>query len=154
MAFKKQEDKKAYHRKYYLENKDKWKLTDEQRETKKKYMKEYNKKYRAKNRDKILLKQREYYENNKPSKEGRRARALQSRYGITLNEYCQLLTVQNGRCLLCGINQDDLNYPLYVDHNHKTNKVRGLLCSKCNFKVGWIESNQDELDTVLNYIGD
>ena len=154
MAFKTDEKRKEYHRKYYLDNKDKWKLTPEQREEKKKYMKEYNKKYRIENRKTLLIKQKEYYHNNKPSKEERRARVLQSRYGITIDEYCQLLTVQDGCCLLCGINQDELDYPLYVDHNHETNKVRGLLCSKCNFKVGWIESNKDDLDEILNYIGD
>lgn len=62
---------------------------------------------------------------------------LFSRYGITLKDYNRILKNQNGKCALC------LEKPrgrrtkyLAVDHDHKTNRVRGLLCLPCNTKLG------------------
>lgn len=154
MAFKDEEKKKAYHKKYYQENKHKWKLTPEQKEEKRKYMLKYNKKHYEDNRIKRLQKQREWYQNNKPTKEERRAKALLQRYGLTIEDYSKLLDSQFGKCMLCGIHNNELDYPLFVDHRHSDGKIRGLLCSKCNFKVGWVESNLDCLDEILKYLGD
>ena len=154
MAYKNEEDKRAYHKKYYKKNKHRWKLTSSQKETKRKYMLEYNKTHYKDNRDVRLKKQREYYALHPQTKGQRRASSLKSRYGLSVDDYNRLLESQSGCCLLCGVHQDELSYPMFVDHNHESGVVRGLLCSKCNFKVGWIETNLNDLDKIIKYIGD
>lgn len=65
-------------------------------------------------------------------------KSLERRYGITLKQYDEMLEQQNGVCTICGgINSDGRR--LCVDHSHKTNKVRGLLCNNCNRKLGIVE---------------
>lgn len=50
-------------------------------------------------------------------------------------EYMKIFDVQGGRCAICGIPNEELSRELAVDHCHKTQKVRGLLCSPCNGQV-------------------
>jgi hypothetical protein len=57
---------------------------------------------------------------------------LQQRYGITLEDYRALLERQQGKCAICGVTEERLK----VDHNHRTGKVRGLLCHLCNAMIG------------------
>lgn len=59
----------------------------------------------------------------------------QRRYGITLEQYDRMAGAQRGRCYLCR--QEPTNDKrLFVDHNHETGEVRGLLCFQCNFLEG------------------
>jgi hypothetical protein len=69
---------------------------------------------------------REWYERNGRNLE------LQRRYGITEKEFDALLEAQDYRCAICLVHQNSLPKRLNVDHNHETNKVRGLLCYDCN----------------------
>lgn len=50
--------------------------------------------------------------------------------GITPNEYFEKVSRQEGRCAICGglPGENALN----VDHDHRTGRVRGLLCTQCN----------------------
>jgi Autographiviridae endonuclease VII len=50
--------------------------------------------------------------------------------GVTDDEYALLLEVQGGGCAICGAKPKTRR--LHVDHDHKTGKVRGLLCHRCN----------------------
>ena len=62
---------------------------------------------------------------------------LKAEYGLTLAQYEALRVGQRGKCAICGALGR-----LCVDHCHKTGKVRGLLCSQCNYSlVGAIEKN-------------
>lgn len=62
---------------------------------------------------------------------------LGDRYGITLIDYDNMLLEQNGGCKICG--RHPKKYRLSIDHDHKTNKVRGLLCVSCNRALGRLE---------------
>ncbi len=53
-------------------------------------------------------------------------------YGITLEDYNKMFIEQNGLCKGCYTHASQLNRGLFVDHDHATGKVRGLLCSNCN----------------------
>lgn len=52
-------------------------------------------------------------------------------YNITSNTYHELHRIQRGVCAICGDKSS-----LVVDHDHATNQVRGLLCSRCNNGLG------------------
>jgi len=56
-------------------------------------------------------------------------------YGITLEEYNRMYSLQNGSCGICF----NKTKKLYVDHCHSTGKVRKLLCNRCNVAVGFME---------------
>ena len=71
-------------------------------------------------------------------------------YGLSTDEYNALFASQKGCCAVCGAHQGVLNHTLYIDHDHNTGKVRGLLCSRCNQAVGYAES--PDLDKILAYI--
>jgi recombination endonuclease VII len=50
--------------------------------------------------------------------------------GVSDDEYARLLEAQGGGCAICGAKPKTRR--LHVDHDHKTGKVRGLLCHRCN----------------------
>ena len=68
----------------------------------------------------------------------RRERMLLKEYGITPDDYAKLFEQQKGCCAICGSQESGHNVTqhLLVDHDHITNKVRGLLCSSCNLLLG------------------
>jgi hypothetical protein len=93
------------------------------------------------------------YHKNMPY-EQKRSHALKSRFGITLAEYDALATTQGHKCALCEKPQAELNRPLSVDHCHVTNRIRGLLCRKCNCGVGLWDKNLVLLDEAIRYLSD
>lgn len=58
----------------------------------------------------------------------RRNATLLRKYGLTAQQYDKLLTLQGGVCALCGKPPKAGGRKLAVDHDHKTKRVRGLLC--------------------------
>lgn len=66
-------------------------------------------------------------------------------YGITLERYNVLYELQKGKCKIC----DTYFKLLFVDHNHLTDNVRGLLCRSCNFLLG---SSQEKINILSNAI--
>ena len=76
-------------------------------------------------------------------------------YGITNKDYLDLFWKQNGKCKICENVETDKYKgklkPLAVDHCHKTKKVRGLLCSKCNLAIGMFKHNPDILRKAAIY---
>ena len=84
-----------------------------------------------------------------------RSRKLKYKYGITHNDYLSLLEEQDGKCLGCGgLAEDQHHGVLDVDHNHKTNEVRGLLCGSCNRLMGFAGDNARVLRNLANYLED
>jgi Recombination endonuclease VII len=90
--------------------------------------------------------------------EGFRNRTLLDRYGITAQEYDQMLGSQGNLCAICE--QPETRFDprwkkirgLSVDHDHETGKVRGLLCSNCNTALGLIQDNPALLRKALAYL--
>ena len=77
-----------------------------------------------------------------------RIRTLRRHYGLTLEEYDQMLLDQNGVCAICF----EPGYPLNVDHDHSTGTVRGLLCIPCNQGVGHFRDNTKFLLNAVSYL--
>ena len=59
---------------------------------------------------------------------------LKYRFGINLEQYNKTLKLQNGVCAICKC-VDSTGRRLAVDHDHKTGKIRGLLCNRCNVQL-------------------
>lgn len=123
------EEKKDYMAKWYLKNK-------EARQA-------YELEYRIKNKEKIKAKQK-LSEN--------RQFAHVKKYGLSKEDYTKLLEAQNGRCKICGIEASLLKAKLHIDHNHETNRVRGLLCRACNHGVGNFREDVALLSKAITYI--
>lgn len=96
-------------------------------------------------------KHREYIRRYKETPEGRRkiqCRMLRNRFGITLEEYEEMLERQDGKCAICGKAESALSNAgipgkmLAVDHDHETGRVRGLLCQRCNIGIGQFQTAQ------------
>ena len=81
-----------------------------------------------------------------------RNRLYKKRYGITIEEYDLIYSKQNGCCAICGVHQSDLNKRLSIDHNHKTGRVRGLLCDRCNRLIGFSNEEIIILRNAIKYL--
>lgn len=67
---------------------------------------------------------------------------IQWRYGLAPEEYGIMLENQQGCCAICGKAVPPTKRGrdgLYVDHNHTTGKVRGLLCARCNTLMSFLD---------------
>ena len=71
---------------------------------------------------------------------------------MTQKQYDGLYNKQKGCCPICKRHQSELNHKLYVDHNHKTGQIRGLLCNRCNQKVAVFEG--DYVGEIKKYLYD
>ena len=100
---------------------------------------------------------KEYYrEHRKAYKTDYKDSDLQRRFGISLYDYSQMLLKQNGACAICkGTYSGHRNgepKALAVDHDHKTGKVRGLLCEACNTGIGKLKEDVEILESAIRYL--
>ena len=70
-------------------------------------------------------------------------------YGLTFEEYSRLLDEQQGMCAVCG---RDFDGAPVVDHDHKTRRVRGLLCHGCNTGLGLFRDDPKALAKAITYL--
>lgn len=78
-------------------------------------------------------------------------RHIQNIYGISLNEYHQLLESQKGVCAICK-SVCSSGRRLAIDHCHKTNRIRGLLCGHCNQSLGKFKEDITILKQAILYL--
>jgi len=69
--------------------------------------------------------------------------------GLTVDRYAQMMWEQEGSCAICATIPEK---KLVIDHNHKTDKVRGLLCSNCNSGLGMFKDSPRRLRTAIAYL--
>jgi len=146
-------DPKEYGRQYQLLNKEKitakkkeWRLKNIDR------LREAERQYRSDNKDKRY----EYHKQWKRDNPERLAiietrRRLKKNYNMTIEDYESLLLSQSGRCAICFTLPGDQK--LVVDHCHKTNTVRGLLCSSCNRGIGLLQDSLLVVRSAVEYLG-
>jgi hypothetical protein len=89
---------------------------------------------------------------NKPDKyrQYQREYRLQYYYNISTSQYEELFQLQNGGCAIC---QRASNKMLYVDHDHTTGVVRGLLCENCNKGLGLFRDDPATIRSAIIYLG-
>jgi hypothetical protein len=88
-------------------------------------------------------------EKDKPGhKMMRKGEALRRLYGITLEEFNKMAAEQDGRCAVCGM----VPWRLVVDHCHRSEEVRQLLCDTCNMAIGLFQDNPHLMQTAASYV--
>lgn len=114
---------------------------------------EYERRYRERNKDRVRRMGREWAKTER-GKRTTRNNFLKQRYGITIEDYEELLKHQGHVCKLCGRSAGQEGRALAVDHCHETGRVRGLLCTGCNTTLGRIEKCPHLFRRMLNYLGE
>lgn len=79
----------------------------------------------------------------------RRHDQLKSKFGISLVEYEERLAQQGSVCAICGASG---SRSMPVDHNHKTGKIRGILCHWCNKGLGQFFDDPKKLRKAIKYL--
>ena len=76
------------------------------------------------------------------------------RYGMTRVDMISLLALQHGKCAICSKELQLFSGTSggFIDHCHKTNKVRGILCNRCNTNIGWLENLDKTVEFIYEYI--
>tara|TARA_R110002020_G_C15987985_1_gene749071 strand:- start:36 stop:707 length:672 start_codon:yes stop_codon:yes gene_type:complete len=79
------------------------------------------------------------------------------KFGITSNDYNRMLKEQNEVCYICKNKNTfkknkEKESKLVIDHNHKTGKVRGLLCDPCNSSLGLLKEDINILRNCISYL--
>jgi hypothetical protein len=98
------------------------------------------------------------YNNSEKGKQMSKNSSLLRKFKITLDEYNEMLVNQNYICAICGKPETDIDprsnkpFALALDHCHQTNKIRGLLCSKCNKSLGGFNDNIELLQSAIDYL--
>jgi hypothetical protein len=78
---------------------------------------------------------------------------FKNQYGITIEQYEEMLFSQGGGCGICATKTPSNRTKYFaVDHCHATGKVRGLLCTKCNRGLGLFNDRTDLLKSASNYL--
>ena len=79
-----------------------------------------------------------------------------NKFGITPERYEELELSQGRSCAICKKDVNKVgskNNLLSVDHDHRTGKVRGLLCNKCNSMIGLVKEDPKILVSAIDYLG-
>lgn len=122
-------------------------------------------KWRLDNPEKVLAYGRRWKKKNKPAvqkygkqryanrQEQQTAYARQKKYGVTPEQYQQMLEVQAHACALCGrLDRDCIRGGLCIDHCHQSTKVRSLLCHMCNGGLGFFQESPILLRKAADYL--
>lgn len=72
------------------------------------------------------------------------------RYGADAETVNQKLRDQRGLCAICGVN---IEAKFYLDHNHSSGQIRGLLCNYCNIGLGAFKDSVANLMSAFQYLG-
>ena len=122
----------------------------------KKRIDEYHQKYKQKNKERIKEVNHQYKQKHREEANEYARQHRYDRYGMTQKEYNKIFEQQNGVCAICNQAETFGQYgkliPLAVDHNHETDKIRGLLCRNCNLGIGYFNDSPELLKEVINYL--
>lgn len=145
--------RQEYLRKYAEENSAKANArTKKWREENKEKDAENKRRYSKENPEKIAAAGHRYYEANKKEigERGRRS-VLQKKYGLTPEEYEEMVVKQDGVCAICGLANHN-GRRLVIDHDHDSEAVRALLCDFCNLGIGNLRESVENLKAAIAYL--
>ncbi len=151
-CLKNKESRKKTQRKYYQSHKEKeaektrkWRSANKEKIAER--VQKYNRQYHVAHRTEILEHQKKWrLENGKDYF----VRHRYLKYNLTLEEADELLVKQDHKCPICKTPL--LETKRVIDHDHKTNKVRGILCNSCNLGLGLFKEDPKILESAINYL--
>jgi Recombination endonuclease VII len=76
--------------------------------------------------------------------------AINKKYKVTKEQWFTMYKEQQGKCGMCAANKPPIPRQLVVDHCHTSNRVRKLLCQRCNHAMGVVD-NTELLEQALRY---
>jgi Recombination endonuclease VII len=130
---------KAQHRRYY------WKHAEQERAR----SRNWNRSHRKKCNEMWSR----WYRNHPQSA---KHTTISKRYGLGVREYEALLKAQGGKCAICRQPERATYHGrvrrLAIDHDHHTDRIRGLLCSNCNAALGHFRDNPSSLRAAIKYL--
>jgi len=78
---------------------------------------------------------------------------LATKYGLSREQFTDMMQKQNGVCAICRCEMTTVRFKQpSVDHSHKTGKVRGLLCHGCNVGIGMLKESPIRLRAAIEYL--
>lgn len=80
------------------------------------------------------------------------ARNLKRKFGLTVDQYNEMLKAQGNKCAICPAERSLSGKALAVDHNHDTLEIRGLLCNECNTAIGLLKENIWIIWSAIKYL--
>lgn len=134
MAYKNKEEQKKQHKKYNRGHK--------------KEISKNKRRYYLENHEEKIEKRRKYLRENS---EKIRGDYFKRTYNLSYEDWLKMWEEQDRKCLICGKTFDSPSNA-QVDHDHKTKKVRGLLCNKCNFAIGLLNDDPKLAMKLTEYL--
>lgn len=108
-----------------------------------------HKKYCLKNKEKIRLLHKKEYQKNRAQYYNS---YIKRTYGISIEEKNKIKIKQDFKCWICKDHEKNLTRGLVIDHNHKTGKIRGLLCQLCNSALGKFKEDRAAILNAVKYL--
>jgi hypothetical protein len=89
----------------------------------------------------------------KENPDKRRSTVLKNKYGVTFEQYRAMLGAQGNACKICGSFSPGASKDHFsIDHDHKTGKIRGILCHGCNAGLGMFKEDTQSLKQAICYL--
>ena len=142
------QNRQEHSKNYYQTHKEHWIMTREKMDR----ANELERKRRAESVEERIKHREEVKLWQKANPDKRKANRLKV-YGMTLEEFNDLLTAQGGKCAICGMSDtsDPKVFP-FVDHCHSQKHVRGILCINCNHGIGQFKDSPALLRKAAKYV--
>lgn len=112
--------------------------------------KEYRKEYYNKNKEYYAKKHKDWLSKNKEVARFHKMKATYGKFGFTKELYEKMLVESGGRCAICS--KLPTSKGLFLDHDHKSGKLRGLICSRCNTVLGMVNDDIMILGLAIKYL--
>ena len=116
----------------------------------------YNREWRRRNPDKVRANNVRWSALNVARRKEINVEAQLRRYGLTRDDYDRMMRTQHGVCAVClrpeTAKRKGTPRALCVDHDHATDRVRGLLCSSCNRAIGYLGDDPLRARAVSTYL--
>lgn len=105
------------------------------------------------NPNKVKESKKKYSLKPKENPDHKYEKSIKARFGLTKKNYDEMLLKQNNKCAICNKDiSENKGKRFHIDHDHKTNTIRGLLCFRCNFGIGWFQENIEKFESALAYL--
>ncbi len=155
------EERAAYTKQWIKKNREKYLASRKRnREKHREQRRAYSKWHRKKNHKRLLEYAKQFREENREKMRGDYwGNSLYKHYRLTIKEYNFLCRQQQNRCAICRRKQKGFHKRLSVDHDHSISKsvhwmqrIRGLLCQRCNLALGHFHDNLTFLRQAIKYL--